>query len=226
MSVQPYYDVLEGEAGSINRVAQFITSAQSASRNDQTEFYVYAAWPGTGGNEAFDYSSTWLTAYDGTHGSRMTRDYFERLMTGLYARDDLDAGRIHMIPVGEVLFELDQRMKAGEIAGFSDAGDLYRDSYHMNTVGRYAAAMTVVATVWGESPVGLTVPSVYGADPTVDAATALAVQETVWDVVRAHQFTGVPEPTGALFGTGALLLLARRRPGRAHRVRRAMLPKK
>ncbi len=84
-----------------------------------------------------------------------------------------------------------------------DAGVLnfYADGVHMNdqphngrdsgTIGSYAAALTVYATLIGENPVGLTVDPYEMFDPRADAELIRTLQETVWEVVTRNRLTGV-----------------------------------
>ncbi len=204
VTLQPFNDALGGDSGAVNRIGQFIEAARSGGLNADTRFYVYSGWPAPWNDPNFDYSAAWERAYDPANTSTTwTRDYFDQVMQGLAGDGN---GEALMIPVGEVLYELDQRARAGLLPGVDSANDLYRDELHLNNIGGYAASLTVVSTLWGESPIGLT-------DGTnMSPELSLAVQQAVWDVVRAHPYTGIPEPAGvAGTGAGLLLLLKRRR---------------
>jgi hypothetical protein len=120
---------------------------------------------------------------------------------------DVDGAHLFMVPVGDVLYELDQRMKAGGIDGFTSVQQLYNDAPHLTQIGNWIAGMTFYSTFWGESPVGLSA-SYYG--QTLTPEQTLAFQETVWDVVSTHPFT-VPEPIAALPLLIGLLALRRAR---------------
>jgi hypothetical protein len=130
--------------------------------------------------------------------------------------EDIRAGRL---PGIEAFFERVQpyyRKARGEKAPFNpdsfrrSAGVLnfYADGVHMNdqphngadsgTIGSYVAALTVYATLSGESPVGMTVEPYEMFDAERDAALIRALQATVWDVVAGHPHTGVkPKETSA-----------------------------
>ena len=60
-----------------------------------------------------------------------------------------------MVPVGHVLHELNQRMKAGEVPGYKTVWELYKDGIHLNNVGSYVVGCTFFATLYKENPKGL-----------------------------------------------------------------------
>lgn len=192
VTLQPFYEVLEGESGAINCIRNFMDATLGAP-----QFYVYSAWPNGSSNLSFNYSALWDRP--AAQGGTFTREWFDQLMTAV-APDG-----VLMIPAGEVLYQIDQRAKAGQVPGISSARDLYRDDTHMTTAGGYLAALTVISTVYAESPVGLTHPA------EVSDELALVLQQTVWDVVSTHPFTGVPEPTAIMPLCLGLLALRRRR---------------
>lgn len=79
--------------------------------------------------------------------------------------------------------------------------NFYADNIHMNdqphngadsgTIGSYVAALTIFATLTGQSPVGLTAAPYEMFDAEKDAALIKALQETVWDVVVEYTRSGV-----------------------------------
>ena len=60
-----------------------------------------------------------------------------------------------MIPVGEVLFELDKRIKAGKVPGMESIEELYVDGIHFNNVGTFIAGTTFYATMFKTDPRGI-----------------------------------------------------------------------
>jgi len=105
-----------------------------------------------------------------------------------------------IVPVGDVLYELNERMHRLEIPGFTDIGQIYNDNVHLGIIGGYIAGLTTYATLYREDPHGL--PSLdWGFNsPLLESQ----IQDVVWDVVSHHAFTDVPEPASA----GAALLFA------------------
>ncbi|KAA5539066.1 hypothetical protein FYK55_25345 [Roseiconus nitratireducens] len=258
--LQPYQEPLDDEfesfqkwpffkGGAVQSAAAFIEYAlgqttPGGDRYDQQHantdhvatrrFYIYATWPKAeavlhqrGPNKNF--SNYWATPYRG--GVQPCRDYYAKLVERLNERfSDLPIP-VRMIPAGEVLAELDRKIRGGELPGIeafyqrhqpyflkargesapfnpktfqADAGVLnfYADGIHLNdqphngkdsgTIGSYCAALTVYATLTGSSPVGLSAEPYEMFDPQVDATLIRVLQQTVWDVVAGHPYTGVP----------------------------------
>jgi len=95
---------------------------------------------------------------------------------------------IRLIPIGTVLFELDKRMRAGEVAGFSRVEYLYQDEVHLTENGNYVALETFYTVIMGRNPKGLPRTDLF---PTVTDAFAAVVQDTIWKVVTSMPETGV-----------------------------------
>jgi len=150
-----------------------------------------------------------------------TRDYHEQLIKAVNAAFAGKLDRpVRVIPAGDVFYELDLHLKAGKIPGLAElygrkpdaipgwdpatgatagANILYADGIHPNpiphltgNISNYAVALTHVAVLTGNSPVGLS-GKLYGLDDAKDAALINALQQTVWDVVRKHPHTGIEE---------------------------------
>ena len=215
VTLEPYYDTLTGPTAAVERMADFIALSQSTGRNAGTNFFVYSAWPNSTG-AGFDFSAAWDAEYDpAVSATRMTRDFMHQSTLALREHPGVDGEHIFMVPVGDVLYELDQRMKAGGVDGFTGVHELYNDAPHLTQIGNWIAGMTFYSSFWGESPVGLSA-TYYGQSLTPEQT--LAFQETVWEVVSSHPFTNVPEPAAALPLLLGLLAL-RRAPRRTIRGR-------
>jgi hypothetical protein len=173
-------------------INSFITDAHSSGNNVSTRFYIYAVWPQirTFG-DTNDYGVLWraTVANSPSQGSTRCRSYFTNVFNAVKVTNP----NIGMIPVGEVLYELDIKMKAGLVPGFSTVQQLYRDSTHFNNLGRDIAGFTAYATIFDQSPVGLSNSpnigtGVYTAPYTDPSPAAVApalqiIQQTVWEVV-------------------------------------------
>jgi len=128
-------------------------------------------------------------------GSNETRDYFEQLTHALRkACPDLKQP-VRIVPVGDVLLELDRRMKAGQVPGFKGVDELYYDGIHFTNVGAFVVGTTFLATLYQQDPTGSD-PAAYavkkeGYDRDIPAELAKAIQATVWEVVKAHPLAGV-----------------------------------
>ena len=113
-----------------------------------------------------------------------------------------------MIPVGEVMARIDAELKAGTlvIPGYRSAQDFYREGIHlhMNALGRFVAASTTYAVMFGEDPTGIASPAGFFNDadtPAVAWDSALLttqvqqdLQEIIWQVVSEHPYTNTSEP--------------------------------
>jgi len=209
VTLQPHHTA-ESTLGKAEAAAkQIIDLTRTNPANQDTTFYIYGAWPRR--SQGSSYQSFWSqdVANEDDQPTVHAREYFTHLANRLredYAGQNVD---INMIPVGEVINELANKIDAGEVPGFSDIGEFYRDDTHLDWgEGQQIASATAYATLLEEDPTGL---RFHDVEPSREA-TARIVQSTAWEVVQDHPFTAVPEPTSAaalLLGT--TLLVARRR---------------
>lgn len=207
VSMEPFDRQLASDKASCKTL---IDSALSNPANHDTQFLIYSRWPRRPDGTNIDFQALWDRPYTGAYGTEETRDYFQQVVTELRAMYPTMEKPINLVPVGDVLYELDKRMKHGDIPGWADINQVYLDGIHMNATGEYIVGMTYYATMFQESPVGLPY-SDYG---LTDPVLAAAIQDAAWDVVSTHPYAGVsvPEPAsiGVVLGS-ALMLLARRR---------------
>jgi hypothetical protein len=167
----------------------------------------------------------WNRSYTNIYSSvdYRTRDYFEQLLailnTDRHTPGDPIAGLQHeilMIPVGDVMYELSQRIKSNPTLlprAASAGGGYYTNMLQMHAdiphlrggVGRFIGVATWYATLYGESPAGLDYTIYNDSDPSSDQyypyadpyyeeitpEYAAVVCEAAWDVVRNHPLAGV-----------------------------------
>lgn len=213
VTIQPYKGWPNGSTlgTDIAAVNSFMTLTHSNPANSDTRFFIYAAWPdiSLASSDPTQYQSQWLRSSTkvSSQATILSRDYFLDLYSSLH-----DAGTdIRMIPAGEVLFAIDQKMRNGEIPGFTSVSALYRDDYHLNDLGRHVVACTAYATMFDQDPTGMAYTSTT--TPATSAQLA-ALESTAWNVVVANgSYTGVPEPTSAVvIGIfGLPMIIGRRR---------------
>ena len=175
---------------------------------------------------AFDFNSLWDAPYteagpcvNGPElrsveqtGLRRCRAYFEQLMDIL---NENYKGKLKkpvlLIPVGDVLYELNERLGKNPQKGdgdvvYSNIRQFYGDSTHLAPgVGRYIMAMTFYAALYRESPVGLPIGayndlktyfSLFHPDfQKITPNMQKLIQETVWDVVSKHPRAGIATAT-------------------------------
>lgn len=172
----------------IDAIQAFIDLAHENPANDDTVFFIYSAWPS---QVLGAYASAWLAPSENapTTSTSFSREYFENLLGNV--RDLTDAA-VQFVPAGEVLYEIDQKIAAGTVAGVSDISHFYRDNVHLSDDGRYVAATTMFSVLFKADPRGVARPAArYGtALPTTPGLDAL-IQQTVWEVVSAHPAAGL-----------------------------------
>jgi hypothetical protein len=181
LSLQPFDRHLDGKDGDIVMAKNFIDLALPKSPDLQV--YVYARWPR---QEKDDFDTAWLKKYTGGwDGTNETKDYFERLTLEL--RKAYPKLKINMVPVGHVMYGLNQWMKAGKVPGYNDIKQLFADGIHLNNVGSYVVGCTFFATLYKQNPSGLPTEPYK----VTDAKLAVAIQNLVWRVVSTEELAGV-----------------------------------
>ena len=132
-------------------------------KSPDVQVYVYARWPRQGKD---DFDTAWLKKYTGGwDGTNETKDYFERLTLELRKAYPKFKKPILMVPVGHVLYELNQRMKAGEVPGYKQIKEVFADDIHLNNVGSYVVGCTYFATLYRQEPEGAFLGTVQGDGP-------------------------------------------------------------
>ncbi|WP_281967832.1 hypothetical protein [Roseovarius nanhaiticus] len=156
-----------------------------------TRIYLYETW------HHLDDPAGWL--------ERLDRD-FEGAWQARILRPahDPDAAPVRIIPAGQVMAALVRRVEAsGGIGPVQAKADLFRlnedgsqDMIHLNDLGHYLVALTHYAVLYHRDPTGLP-HTLRRADGSVAQSPgrdlALAMQETVWNIVRGMPSTGVAQ---------------------------------
>jgi hypothetical protein len=187
--------------GSANKFYQF---AKNNNNGVATKFYIYETWhcinsgiPNTDPNLP---NGCW---YDQTANSTIL--WHQRLLTDFslwsgivsYVRNQNPADKqIWMIPAGQAFHHLTTQINAGNVPGLRSFRDLFSDDIHLTNAGNYFVACVIYATIYGESPVGLTsnILDQWGnAIPNLPTpAQALIMQQVAWNTVtNLSTWTGV-----------------------------------
>lgn len=219
LTLQPFDRQISGADGDRTMAGNFINLALGNPANASTRVLIYSRWPRRDSDTAstfrgLSYQDQWDRTYTDPSwtGGNETRDYFQKLTEAL--RLDFPSLTIEIAPVGDVLYELANRMALGQINHFTDITQIYSDGIHFydgipnGNIGSYAASLTFYATIYKSSPVG---DGNYGLWGITDAALAGQIQDTVWDVVAGHPYSGVaaiPEPSTWLLLSGGLGVVA------------------
>jgi len=189
-------DPVTGE-GDVAQTIRYANLAKTKSPNVQ--FYILGRYPRSASttndpaNDAASTAASWNTLYTSAFtgewdGTNETRDYFEQLTAAATAANPSLTKPFRMIPLGEVMYSLNNKMIAGQVPGYSKIWQFYADGIHLNSIGSYVNACTFYATIYKESPVGRIIPSEYG---SINPALALIIQQTVWEVVSTYPPAGI-----------------------------------
>ncbi len=195
LTLQPSDRHLEGNDGDVAMAKNYIDLALPKSPN--LRIYVYSRWPRRDKDGNLDFDKKWLSKFTSQwDGTEETRDYFEKVTFELRKAYPKIQNNILVVPVGDVLYELNQRMKAGQVPGYTNITQVYADGIHFNEVGSYIVGCTFYATLFKENPKGLTASPYKVNNPQL----VNIIQDTVWKVVSTHALSGVasqPQPKQA-----------------------------
>lgn len=100
----------------------------------------------------------------------------------------------YMIPGGQGMARLYDAIEANTVPGIDSVEQFFTDDIHLNDEGNYFIACIMFATLYGESPVGLT-NQVYDefniAFPLIPTSRATRLQEIAWETVCNFPMSGV-----------------------------------
>ena len=182
----------------------FYTYAKTHNNGNPIQFYVYETWhcknsgiPQPGPN--FETGCEWdTTANSNTLWyPRLLLDFplWSSIVTHVRNQNPTD-NQIWMVPVGQALYNLTTQINAGNVPEISSFTNLFQDDIHLTNAGNYFVACVMYATVYRESPVGLTqnLNDMWGT-PFVNMPTntqALVMQQVAWQTVTSlSTWTGV-----------------------------------
>lgn len=189
LTLQPFDRHLDGNDGDLVMAKNYIDLALRKSPN--VRIYIYSRWPRRDKDGNLDFDKKWLSKFTGEwDGTEETRDYFEKLTFELRKAYPKIKDQILVVPVGDVLYELNQRIKAGQVPGYSSITQVYADGIHFNEVGSYLVGCTFYATLFKENPKGLTASPYKVNNPQL----VNMIQDAVWKVVSRHALSGVTSP--------------------------------
>ena len=156
----------------------------------------------------FDYAAQWEKPYQGDFykpwigNIARTRDYTNQAFEGV--KEDFPdlwkQGRLVRIPGGELFFELNKKMQAGEMPGITTIKDFYTDVQHVRAgLAAYSIAALFYAAIFEEKPDSLNFkiyndPEKYGPDMYHDwgevlpitSERAKVVHQTIWELLNKH----------------------------------------
>ncbi len=157
--------------------------------SDDTQIYLYETW------HPLDDPAGWLTRLQDDLGTLWET---QLLLPDLARTPDRP---LHVIPAGQVMAAFARRIDQGDIDGIDSIKDLFArtadgslDMIHLNDLGNYLVALTHYAVLYRRTPIGLPhqLTRADGSPAQAPSARAArAMQDTVWQVVRAYPKTGV-----------------------------------
>ncbi|MFL3656995.1 MAG: polysaccharide deacetylase family protein [Opitutales bacterium] len=198
------------------------------------QIYLFQSWIGLpllrdaqgkrAGTGSVDYQAVWKGdvrksgRLDGGLLTGVQPDYYKLIERTNDEFADKLGKPLRMIPFGDIVYELDKRLKAGRIPGLTElyernpelipswdpalgdqagANILYADRHHPvaaphldGTIATYIMGLMYYSVLTGQSPIGLS-GEAYDFDDPRDEALRHSLQTAVWDVVRKHPYTGV-----------------------------------
>jgi hypothetical protein len=206
----------------------------SIEHKSAKQIYVYTSWlrrpvlrdknGKLSGIGNIDFQATWEGGSDRTSRkgrgilSVVRKDYREFIETVNEEFTGKLSKPILMLPFGDVICELDKRLKAGKIPGLDElykrnperipnwdpqsgakagANILYADRSHPvamphldGTIANYVIGLMYYSVLTGKNPIGLS-GEAYKLGNEKDEELRKALQTAVWDVVRNHPYTGI-----------------------------------
>jgi hypothetical protein len=126
-----------GDASAVGNFIRYGAGLNPSNHRATDRFFIYSAWPRLEGIEAVGWDpavgvATYEKFYDrpytpptnsGTHSSPAnwvpSRDFVDQLIAVAQAEADAVGVSVHLIPVSEVFYVLDQRIRAGLIPGIA-----------------------------------------------------------------------------------------------------------
>jgi hypothetical protein len=173
----------------------FYDFAKKNNNNIPVKFYVYETWhcttTGTKTGCPYDDDDSLLWQ------PRLIADLplWTGIVNDVRSKNPTESN-IFMVPAGQAMYKLTNSINAGNLPGISNFTDLFRDDIHLTNKGNYFVACVMYATIFGESPVGLSTDlknkygDLYTNMPTQQQA--LVMQQVAWETVtEMSNLTGV-----------------------------------
>lgn len=123
--------------------------------------------------------------------------YFNEMdafITGLNAKFGKPV--ISVVPVGQAVIALREKIIAGETPGLQSQEDLFTDPLgHPKESLQVLIVYCHYAVIYRKNPIGLPVPKALSKMPAEDAAALnKLLQQIAWDAVTSHPLSGVTKP--------------------------------
>lgn len=174
-----------------------IDTARLNSANACTTFFIFGPWAfqesddkEKEGRSRRTYSENWLSGYSQNNLNEGILPNVRQAFRGLYW-DQVKSGNpeatVNWIPVGEVLYRIDQELQKGSIPGISGAWDLFdeagvhlADTDSNGIAGRYISHITTLCTIWASAPSSFTTKY----DGEIDPLFKTLVDTIAWSTIQ------------------------------------------
>ena len=160
--------------------------------NQNTKVYIFGPWAfqeGPDRDSGRSYSENWLKGYSNSQIENNLLPNVRQAFKDLFwdpVKDQNPGVTVIWIPIGEVVYRIDQELQAGAIAGIDGAWDLFdqwgvhlADTDEDGIAGRYISHITTLCTIWGAEPSSF--QTKY--DGVIDSQFKALVDATVWETV-------------------------------------------
>ncbi|MFN4243837.1 MAG: hypothetical protein ACK4PI_11445 [Tepidisphaerales bacterium] len=181
LTLQPFDRSL---ASDLDYAQRFIDLMRTRPTNVDAQVYVYSRWPRRASIpfsaptqwSPINYPTVWAQPHvvgSFAFNNFENDDFFDRLLNGLRDQNTAVGPEILMVPVGDVLLEIDTRLRNGQIRGITgntlptrtpgvlDVNILYPDGIHFGNLGNFIVGTTFYAVMFKDDPRGLVVPNAY-----------------------------------------------------------------
>jgi hypothetical protein len=169
--------------------------------NPQGRVTVQASWyPMDGpGNDRRSFTNARRDAADPSAFRQTWAPVVDKLRAQIRALNEQFAARaqrpvVFLVPVGDAVIRLRERVARGEVPGIARQSELFRDDLgHGKAPISVLTAYCHYAVIYGRSPIGLPVPAALSGAGLGEHAGAVnrVLQEAAWEAVTAEPSSGV-----------------------------------
>lgn len=187
LGAQPYDVLVLTEAIPIVNQLRYADSVENAlnfmelahAQNPNVQVYLYETWEHRENNR-------WRSEIPAM------RAHYDQILDGVNARF---AGRdMLIIPGGQAMGALVDRIRAGGVPGIQNEGALFSDNIHLTSLGWYFISCVHYATIYQRTPVGVPVDLLNRFEQPFEGPSARAaaiMQQIAWDVVSGDPRSGI-----------------------------------
>jgi hypothetical protein len=169
-------------------------------KNPKLRVLVQASWPPRDGvfNAPFKNEQRNLATVDSLEKMHdMFRDIWGTKLEAQVKALNQSIGHeaVFIVPAGDAVFDLREKIAAGKVPGIEHQADLFRDDLgHPQPALAELVTYCHFAAIYGRSPVGLPLPDAYKSLPHAAELNTL-LQQIAWNAVSKYPLSGVKTET-------------------------------